>query len=77
VGGLQKLLCREQLLSGVGENAYCRAEVRGAIAHWDVHLRKAWAPQRDASGAIYKFKNSNMKTSLKIKKNKPYPEIYI
>jgi hypothetical protein len=31
----------EQSFSGIGKNAHKRAEVRGALAHWDVHLTEA------------------------------------
>jgi hypothetical protein len=32
-----------------GENAHCGAEVRGALAQWDVRLQEVWASQRDTS----------------------------
>jgi hypothetical protein len=58
------------LLGGarVGENAHCGAEVPGALAHQYIRLPEVWAPQRNA-GCSYKFKNLNMKTSLKLKIN--------
>jgi hypothetical protein len=45
-----------------------------ALAHRDICLLEWWAPQRD-TGWLYKFKNLNMKTTLKLK-NKPCPGIY-
>jgi hypothetical protein len=59
---------REHYSSGIGEHAHCGAEVWGALVHWDVCLLEARAPQRDTRLA-YKFKNLNMKMSLKLKIN--------
>jgi hypothetical protein len=57
----------EQTFSCIGEHAHYGADIRGAVAHMDVHLQEAWTPQRD-TGWAYKFENLNMKTSLKMKK---------
>jgi hypothetical protein len=38
----------QQSFSGVGKNAHYGAKLRGALAHLDVRLQEAWAPQRDA-----------------------------
>jgi hypothetical protein len=38
----------QQSFSSVGKNAHKGAKLRGALAHWDVRLQEAWAPQRDA-----------------------------
>jgi hypothetical protein len=47
-GGPLELLSNH-LVVYIGKNAHYGAKLQGALAHRDIRLQEAWAPQRDAN----------------------------